>query len=196
MTNFKLNDVVIVTKNPPNQIVKIKGDIGYIDEFQEATNKKGELVKYVYFKTIELNSFLGGMGSVPIDCIELCDNPVYLKRFQEILEHQRKENEKRDLTQAFSQLERKLKSKEIEFIRLKEKFEDYSEIHSLLTDKLIYDGANLVKFRMESVTRQAFKIEKEIITVKEQMNSPINKQVDWYWDDNWKVTSVGSQTYC
>lgn len=94
MTNFKLNDVVIVTKNPPNQIVKIKGDIGYIDEFQEATNEKGEVVRYVYFKTIELNSFCGGMGSVPIDCIEICDNPVYLKRFQEILEHQRKENER------------------------------------------------------------------------------------------------------
>lgn len=182
MTNFKLNDVVIVTKNPPNQIVKIKGDIGYIDEFQEATNEKGEVVKYVYFKTIELNSFCGGMGSIPIDCIELCDNPVYLKRFQEILEHQRKENEKRDLIQAFSQLERKLKSKEIEFIRLKEKFEDYSEIHSLLTDKLIYDGANLVKFRMESVTHQAFEIEKEILTVKEEMNTSTNKNVARYLD--------------
>lgn len=45
MTNFKLNDVVIVTKNPPNQIVKIKGDIGYIDEFQEATNKKRRISK-------------------------------------------------------------------------------------------------------------------------------------------------------
>lgn len=180
MTNFKLNDVVIVTRNPPNQIVKIKGDIGYIDEFQEATNEKGEVVKYVYFKTIELNSFCGGMGSIPIDYIELCDNPVYLKRFQEILEHQRKENEKRDLIQAFSQLERKLKSKEIEFIRLKEKFEDYSEIYSLLTDNLIYDGANLVKFRMELVTRQAFEVEEEILTIKKEMSTPINKQVDWY----------------
>jgi hypothetical protein len=94
MTNFKLNDVVIITKNPPNQIVKIKGDVGYIDEFQEATNEKGEVIKYVYFKTIKLNSFLGGMGSVPIDCIELCDNPIYLKRFQEIIEHQKKENDR------------------------------------------------------------------------------------------------------
>jgi len=94
MTNFNLHDVVIITKNPPNQIVKIKGNIGYIDEFQEATNEKGEVVKYVYFKTIELNSLLGGMGSVPVDCIEHCDNPVYLKRFQEILEIQRKENER------------------------------------------------------------------------------------------------------
>ena len=124
MTNFKLNDVVIVTKNPPNQIVKIKGDIGYIDEFQEATNEKGEVVKYVYFKTIELNSFCGGMGSVPIDCIELCDNPVYLKRFQEILEHQKKENEKYDLIQAFSQLEKNLKDREEEIIKLKEKSEN------------------------------------------------------------------------
>lgn len=94
MTNFKLHDVVIVTKNPPNQIVKIKGDIGYIDEFQETANKKGEVVKHVYFKTIELNSFYGGMGFVPIDCIELCDNSVYLKRFQEILEHNKKRRRK------------------------------------------------------------------------------------------------------
>ena len=180
MTTFNLHDVVIVTKNPPNQIVKIKGDIGYIDELQETTNEKGEVVKYVYFKTIELNSFCGGMGSVPIDCIELCDNPVYLKRFQEILEHKKKEEEKRELIQAFSQLERKLKSKEIEFIRLKEKFEDYSEIYSLLTDNFIYDGANFVKFRIESLTDQAFEVEKEILIIKEEMNTPINKQVDWY----------------
>ena len=115
-------------------------------------------------------------------CIELYDNPVYLKRFQEILEHNKKEDEKRDLIQAYCKLENELKSKEIEFIRLKEKFEDYSEIHSLLTDKLIYDGANLVKFRMESVTSQAFEVEKEILTVKEEMNTSTNKNVARYLD--------------
>ena len=180
MTNFKQNDVVIVTKNPPNQIVKIKGDIGYIDEFQEATNKKGELVKYVYFKTIELNSFLGGMGSVPIDCIELCDNPVYLKRFQEILEHQRKENEKYDLIQAFSQLEKNLKDKEEEIIKLKEKSEILGEAFNILKLHLTDKGQMLMRLEADKINIRLSELNEEIAKVKEEMNTPINQKVNWY----------------
>lgn len=180
MTNFKLNDVVIVTKNPPNQIVKIKGDIGYIDEFQEATNEKGEVVKYVYFKTIELNSFYGGMGSVPIDCIEICDNPVYLKRFQEILEHQRKEQSKDDLIQAYCKLEKELKNKEDELIKLKEKLETLTEVTTNLESKLIYDGLSLVRCIIINVEYEIVRVNDLILKIKEEMKTPINKQVDWY----------------
>ena len=50
----------------------------------------------------------------------------------------------------------------------------------MLTDNFIYDGANFEKFRIESLTEQAFEVEKEILIIKEEMNTPINKQVDWY----------------
>lgn len=182
MTNFKLNDVVIVTKNPPNQIVKIKGDIGYIDEFQEATNKKEELVKYVYFKTIELNSFLGGMGSVPIDCIEICDNPVYLKRFQEILEHQKKENEKTNLVQAYCKLEADLKNHEVNLTKLKEKLETLNEVNRSLESNLEYNAYGLVYFKIQMLCLKITKIEQEILELKEQMNTPVNKDVARYLD--------------
>jgi hypothetical protein len=180
MHNFKLNDVVIVTKNPPNQIVKIKGDIGYIDEFQEAANEKGEVIKHVYFKTIELNSFCGGMGSVPIDCIEICNNPVYLKRFQEILEHQKKENEKYDLIQAFSNLERSLKNKEEEITKLKEKIETLNEVKDLLESNLEYNAYGLLNFKIQTISLRITKVEQEILKVKEEMSTPINQKVNWY----------------
>jgi hypothetical protein len=180
MTNFKLNDVVIVTKNPPNQIVKIKGDVGYIDEFQEALDEKGEVTKYVYFKEIKLNSFLGGMGSVPIDCIEICDNPVYLKRFQEILEHKKKEDEKSDLTQAFCKLEKELKNKEEELIKLKEKLETLKEVATNLESELIYNGLSLVRCIIINVEYDIVKVDDLILKIKEEMNTPINKKVDWY----------------
>jgi len=182
MTNFKLNDVVIVTKNPPNQIVKIKGDIGYIDEFQETTNEKGEVLKYVYFKTIELNSFYGGMGSVPIDCIELCDNPVYLKRFQEILEHQKKEDEKRDLIQAYCKLENKLKSKEEEITKLKEKSQILGEAFDLIKINLSDQGQMLMRLEADKINTKLSELNEDIVKVKDEMNTSTNKNVARYLD--------------
>ena len=180
MTNFKLNDVVIVTKNPFNQIVKIKGDIGYIDEFQETTNEKGEVVKYVYFKTIELNSFYGGMGSIPINCIEFCDNPVYLKRFQEILEHNKKEDEKRDLIQAYCKLENELKSKEEEIIKLKEKSQTLGEAFDLIKINLSDQGQILMRLEADKINTRLSELDNEVFKIKEEMNTPINQRVNWY----------------
>jgi hypothetical protein len=180
MTSFKLNDVVVIIKNPPNQIVKIKGDIGYIDEFQEATNEKGEVVKYVYFKTIKLNSLLGGMGSVPIDCIELCDNPVYLKRFQEILEYKNKEKTKNEFIDVYCKLEDNLKSKEEEIIKLKEKSQTLNEAFELIKINLSNQCQMLMKLEADKISTRLSELNDEIIKVKQEMNTPINQRVAWY----------------
>lgn len=177
MTNFKLNDVVIVTKNPPNQIVKIKGDIGYIDEFQETTNEKGEIVKYVYFKTIELNSFCGGMGSVPIDCIELCDNPVYLKRFQEILEHQRKEDERYE-------------KERLERIMTKEKLKNIlKELKDLKSQKSTIDSK--IQNLNEKLLPYSYSIEEEDVDL-EHLGFYTNY---FYVSKEYKLIGKNHQTY-
>ncbi|MCK9567426.1 hypothetical protein M0R72_00585 [Candidatus Pacearchaeota archaeon] len=61
---FSAGDLVKVVKQPPNQHVHLVGEVGFIDEIVEGD------VPYAQIQTLHLDSFLGGCGAVPIDCLE------------------------------------------------------------------------------------------------------------------------------
>lgn len=182
MTNFKINDLVKIIKDPPNQIVKIKGEIGYIEELQEQENKEGNIIKYAYFKTIEMNSFCGGIGSVPLDCIEICTDERYIKRFQEILEHQRKEDEKYKILSDYRNLESNLEDSEKTLIKLKAKLELLGTIFNLLTPNLTDNGQLLLRFEMDLAMTEINKTENILLKIKDEMSTPVNINAKRYSD--------------
>lgn len=173
MTKFKVNDVVRIIKKPSvNQHIQLEGLVGYITEFSEDD-------KYVEFEEIKFNSFCGGRGSVDIDSIEHYDNIEYNKRFQEILEKKRKEDEHQNLIFAYQKLEDKFDENTKVIYELEKEIGIIKNIDNLLkvndidSENILTDEIN----RKETTIRYRKSKNEELI---EEMNTPINKGVAWY----------------
>lgn len=175
MTEFKVNDIVRIIKKPSvNQHIRLKGLVGYITDFSEDG-------KYVEFKEIEFNSFCGGMGSVDIDCIEHYDSIEYNKRFKEILEKERKDDENRAIVSAYEELEDAFAENNKVISELEKEITIIKNIDELLksndidTETILTNEIN----RKETTIRYRKSKNEELV---EQMNTPINKQVKYYLD--------------
>lgn len=60
-------DLVHVVKQPQNQHVHLVGEVGFIEEIEDC--KEGD-IPYAQIQTLRLDSFLGGVGAVPLNCLE------------------------------------------------------------------------------------------------------------------------------
>lgn len=175
MTDFKVNDIVRIIKKPSvNQHIKLLGVVGYITGFSEDR-------KYVEFKEIEFNSFCGGMGSVDIDCLELCDDVQYKNRFNQILEQKRKEDEKQSFISAYEKLEDKLEENNKVISELEKEIVTIEKIRDLLNfNEIDTDNILINEIKRKNTTIKYLKSDNDKLT--EEMNTPINKRVKYYLD--------------
>lgn len=175
MTEFKVNDIVRIIKKPSvNQHIRLEGLVGYITDFSEDG-------KYIEFKEIEFNSFCGGMGSVDIDCIEVCDDIRYKNRLDEILEDIRKDNEKRTIVSDYQKLENNLTENNNLISDLKKEIVVLRNIQSLLYSNKIFTEFIITDEIIDRTNKiESFEIKNKELT--EEMNTPINKQVKYYLD--------------
>ncbi len=96
---------------------------------------------------------------VPTDCIKLCDS---------------------QFVQGFCKLEKELKSKEAEIIKLKEKSQTLGEAFNLVKVNLSDQGQVLMRLENDKINTKLSELYDEIIKVKEEMNTPINQRISWY----------------
>ena len=66
--------------------------------------------------------------------------------------------------------------------KLKEKLETLNEVNRSLESNLEYNAYGLVYFKIQMLCLKITKIEQEILELKEQMNTPVNKDVARYLD--------------
>jgi hypothetical protein len=75
---FKEGDLVKIVKKPKNNIIDIVGKRGFVSEIYEFSNE----VTLLYFQEL-INSSLGGSGSLPEDCVEICnDDDLFILKNQ------------------------------------------------------------------------------------------------------------------
>ena len=70
---LKAGDIVRVISQPPNQIVKLVGEVGWIEAIGQALElSEGDCINtdYVTIHTLRLDGILGGVGVVPLSCLQ------------------------------------------------------------------------------------------------------------------------------
>lgn len=68
--NIQVGDICRIVQQPFNQIVKLVGDVGFIEE---------TLGDYANIQTLKLDGSLAGAGSVPLSCLQKETDPRWLK---------------------------------------------------------------------------------------------------------------------
>lgn len=70
-TKCKQGDTVRIARQPPNQHVSVRGEVGEVDELESLDG-----VEYARIQTYRLETLsIGGCGSVPVDCLEPHKDP-------------------------------------------------------------------------------------------------------------------------
>lgn len=67
---IQVNDVCRIVRQPSNQIVKLVGEVGFIEEI---------LDDWANIQTLKLDGSIAGVGSVPLSCLEKETDPRWLK---------------------------------------------------------------------------------------------------------------------
>ncbi len=70
---MKEQDIVRVIKQPKNQIVQLIGEVGFITELND------KYPEHANIETLKLNDDCGGCGTVPLDCLEIVDDPKWIE---------------------------------------------------------------------------------------------------------------------
>lgn len=68
--SIQVGDVCRIVQQPTNQIVRLVGDVGFIEEI---------LGEYVNIQTLKLDGSIAGAGSVPLSCLQKETDPRWLK---------------------------------------------------------------------------------------------------------------------
>jgi hypothetical protein len=71
MPKLKDGDLVRVTRQPANSLVDLKGEVGYVETLETHQG-------YIHFHLLDVDGNRKGMGTVPTDCIEVCDDPEWI----------------------------------------------------------------------------------------------------------------------
>lgn len=86
------------------------------------------------------------------------------------------------MIQAYCKLENELKNKEEEIIKLKEKSQTLGEVFDLIKINLSDQGQMLMRLEADKINTKLSELNEDIIKVKEEMNTSINKNVARYLD--------------
>lgn len=68
--SIQVGDVCRIVQQPTNQIVRLVGDVGFIEEI---------LGEYANIQTLKLDGSIAGAGSVPLSCLQKETDPRWLK---------------------------------------------------------------------------------------------------------------------
>ncbi len=78
---LSVGSIVRVVKQPENQIVKLVGEVSWIEEI---------LGDFATFHSMSIDGTKGGCGSVPLKCLELEPNPAWSEAKRKVDEHKAK----------------------------------------------------------------------------------------------------------
>lgn len=72
---MQVDDIVRVVKQPPNQIAKLVGEVGFVNEIDSTGKFARE--EWIDFVALKLNGDMSGCGAMPSDCLALEPAPEW-----------------------------------------------------------------------------------------------------------------------